>query len=209
MPGDQATFGLLILSQVILSMQLPFAIVPLIHFTSDPARMGSFRNSAWVRVLAWSTAIVIIGLNFRLAGMVIRDWLNSAGPWRPLVWMAVAPVAAILAALLLWVGVEPLITRWIHKFGHAPVVLPETAGAESAAAPVYKRILVPLDHTPLDRLAVSHAAAMARLYGAEFSCCTWRKASPAASTARKPRPRKPKPASSIWSASPNPCAARE
>jgi manganese transport protein len=64
--------------------------------------------------------------------------------------------------------VEPLITRWVHKFGHAPVVLPETAGAESAAAPIYKRILVPLDHTPLDRLAVSHAAAMARLYGAEL-----------------------------------------
>jgi len=166
--GDQATFGLLILSQVILSMQLPFAIVPLIHFTNDPARMGSFRNSAWVRVLAWATAIVIIGLNFRLAGMVVAGWLASAGPWRPLVWMAVIPLAIILSLLLLWVGVEPLITRWIHKFGHAPVVLPETAGAELAAAPVYKRILVPLDHTDLDRLAVSHAAAMARLYGAEL-----------------------------------------
>jgi len=166
--GDQATFGLLILSQVILSMQLPFAIVPLIHFTNDPARMGSFRNAAWVRVLAWATAIVIIGLNFRLAGMVVAGWLAAAGPWRPLVWMAVIPAAIVLGLLLLWVGVEPLITRWIHKFGHAPVVLPETAGAESAAAPVYKRILVPLDHTPLDRLAVSHAAAMARLYGAEL-----------------------------------------
>ena len=44
--GDQSTFGLLILSQVILSMQLPFAVIPLIHFTSDRARMGSFANSA-------------------------------------------------------------------------------------------------------------------------------------------------------------------
>jgi manganese transport protein len=43
--GDQSTFGLLILSQVILSMQLPFAVIPLIHFTSDRARMGSFANS--------------------------------------------------------------------------------------------------------------------------------------------------------------------
>ena len=48
------------------------------------------------------------------------------------------------------------------------MVLPETAGAEAAAAPIYHRILVPLDHTPLDRLAVSHAAAMAKLYGAEL-----------------------------------------
>src|ERR1035438_2810729 len=49
--GDKATLGLLLLSQAILSMQLPFAIVPLIHFTSDRARMGSFANAAWVRWL--------------------------------------------------------------------------------------------------------------------------------------------------------------
>jgi manganese transport protein len=166
--GDQATFGLLILSQVILSMQLPFAIIPLIHFTSDPAKMGSFRNAAWVRILAWITATVIIVLNVRLAGMEIAVWLDAAGRWRPLVWAAIVPVCLVLAALLLWVGVEPLITRWIHKFGRATVVLPETAGAESAAIPIYKRILVPLDHTPLDRLALSHGAAMARLYGAQL-----------------------------------------
>ena len=46
--------------------------------------------------------------------------------------------------------------------------LPETAGASAAEAPVYHRILVPLDHTDLDRLAVSHAAAMARLYNAQL-----------------------------------------
>ncbi len=44
--GDKATLGLLMLSQVILSMQLPFAVIPLIHFTSDRARMGSFANAA-------------------------------------------------------------------------------------------------------------------------------------------------------------------
>ena len=84
--GDQATFGLLILSQVILSMQLPFAIIPLIHFTSDPAKMGSFRNSAWVRILAWTTALIIIALNVRLAGMEMAGWLDASGRWRPLVW---------------------------------------------------------------------------------------------------------------------------
>jgi manganese transport protein len=48
------------------------------------------------------------------------------------------------------------------------VTLPETAGAASEATPAYQRILLPLDHTPLDRLAVAHAAAMARLYGAKI-----------------------------------------
>jgi len=166
--GDQSTFGLLILSQVILSMQLPFAIIPLIHFTSDRARMGSFANSLWVRVLAWSTAAVIVGLNLRLAWMAIADWLAAAGAWRTVVWLATIPTAAILLLLLLWVTMEPLISRWTRKFGRAPIVLPETAGAEAAAAPVYHRILVPLDHTHLDRLAVSHAAAMAKLHGAKL-----------------------------------------
>ena len=166
--GDQSTFGLLILSQVILSMQLPFAVIPLIHFTSDRARMGSFANSLWVRVLAWSTAAVIVGLNLRLAWMAIADWLAAAGAWRTVVWLATIPTAAVLLLLLLWVTMEPLISRWTRKFGRAPVVLPEIAGAEAAAAPVYHRILVPLDHTQLDRLAVSHAAAMAKLHGAEL-----------------------------------------
>jgi manganese transport protein len=166
--GDQSTFGLLILSQVILSMQLPFAIIPLIHFTSDRARMGSFGNAPWVRVLAWSTAAVIVGLNLRLAALTIADWLAAAGAWRTVVWLATIPTAAILLLLLLWVTMEPLISRWTRKFGRAPVVLPETAGAEAAAVPVYHRILVPLDHTHLDRLAVSHAAALARLHGAKL-----------------------------------------
>ena len=166
--GDQSTFGLLILSQVILSMQLPFAVIPLIHFTSDRARMGSFANSLWVRVLAWSTAAVIVGLNLRLAWMAIADWLAAAASWHTVVWLATIPTAAILLLLLLWVTMEPLISRWTRKFGRAPIVLPETAGAEAAAAPVYHRILVPLDHTHLDRLAVSHAAAMAKLHGAKL-----------------------------------------
>jgi manganese transport protein len=166
--GDQSTFGLLILSQVILSMQLPFAVIPLIHFTSDRARMGSFGNAPWVRVLAWFTAAVIVGLNLRLAWLTILDWLAEAGAWRTVVWLATIPTAAALLLLLLWVTMEPLISRWTRKFGRAPVVLPETAGAEAAAAPTYHRILVPLDHTHLDRLAVSHAAALARLHGAKL-----------------------------------------
>jgi manganese transport protein len=164
--GDQATYRLLILSQVVLSMQLPFAIVPLIHFTNDPRRMGKFSNPGWVRILAWATAAVIIGLNIRLAALTITDWLAEAGRWRTVVWLATVPMAAILFLLLLWVMFEPLIAHW-RRFGRAPVVLPETEGALERA-PIYRSILVPLDHTTLDRLAVNHAAAMARLYGAKL-----------------------------------------
>jgi manganese transport protein len=163
--GDKSTFGLLILSQVILSMQLPFAVIPLIHFTSDRSRMGSFSNKTWVLVLSWTTAAVIVGLNLRLAGMALMDWISGAGAWRPLVLLVTLPVAGLLLALLGWVAIEPAITH--RRLGSASVTLPELAGAEAEAAPVYQRILLTLDHTPLDRLAVSHTAAMARLHGAK------------------------------------------
>jgi manganese transport protein len=165
--GEQSTLQLLLLSQVILSMQLPFAIIPLIHFTSDRQRMGSFSNPGWVRLLAWSATAVIVGLNFWLAFLAISGWLEQAGAWRTLVWLVTIPVAAGLLLLLLWVTMEPRITRWTRKFGRAPVTLPETAGAE-AAVPVYCRILVPLDHSDLDPLAIGHAASMAKLHGAKL-----------------------------------------
>src|ERR1035438_3871293 len=119
-----------------------------------------------VRVLSWTTAAVIVGLNLRLAGMALVDWVSGAGAWRPLILLVTVPVAGLLLALLGWVAIEPAITSH-RRLGRAPVTLPEMAGAESEAAPVYQRILLTLDHTPLDRLAVSHTAAMARLHGAK------------------------------------------
>ena len=165
--GDKATYQLLILSQVILSMQLPFAVIPLIHFTSDRERMGTFANKVWVKLLAWLTAAIIIVLNVRLAGMAIGEWVAAAGAWKTVVWVTVVPISAAFVLLLLWVTMEPLMSGWTRKYGRAPISLPEPEGAE-VAAPVYHRILVPLDHTVLDRLAVSHAAAMGKLYGARI-----------------------------------------
>jgi manganese transport protein len=162
--GDSSVYRLLILSQVILSMQLPFAIIPLIHFTNDPLRMGSFANARWVRWLAWLTAAIIVGLNVRLAAMVLGEWLSGGGA---LLWIAIVPVTLALVLLLIWVTAEPLVRGWIRTRGRAAITLPDTAGAETAA-PVYKRILVPLDHTDLDRLAVGHAAAMAKQYDARI-----------------------------------------
>jgi manganese transport protein len=64
--GEGAEDKLLVLSQVVLSMQLPFAVIPLVLFTSERAKMGEFANKWWVNWLAWTTAIVIIALNIKL-----------------------------------------------------------------------------------------------------------------------------------------------
>ena len=61
--GEQGTNELLIFSQVILSLQLSFAVVPLVVFTNDKFKMGRFANPAWVRITAWVVAVIIIALN--------------------------------------------------------------------------------------------------------------------------------------------------
>jgi manganese transport protein len=64
--GDRGTGQLLILSQVVLSLQLSFAVIPLVMFTNDKLKMGPFANPLWVKVMAWSAAAVIAGLNIYL-----------------------------------------------------------------------------------------------------------------------------------------------
>lgn len=71
--GESATARLLILSQVILSLQLPFAVIPLIRFTSDKVKMGQFVNPVWVTRLAWLVALIIISLNGAMLFSVLRD----------------------------------------------------------------------------------------------------------------------------------------
>ncbi|MEH2015617.1 Nramp family divalent metal transporter [Nostoc sp.] len=61
--GEKSTSRLIVLSQVILSLQLPFAVIPLVIFTSNRRLMGEFVNPLWLKSLAWLVAIVIVGLN--------------------------------------------------------------------------------------------------------------------------------------------------
>ena len=61
--GEHGTAKLLIFSQVVLSMQLSFAVFPLVAFTSSRQKMGEFANAAWLKWLSWAVAFVIAGLN--------------------------------------------------------------------------------------------------------------------------------------------------
>ena len=64
--GDEGTGRLLVLSQVVLSMQLPFAVIPLVGFVSDRGLMGDLVVPAWLKLLAWAIGAVIVGLNLKL-----------------------------------------------------------------------------------------------------------------------------------------------
>jgi manganese transport protein len=90
--GETGTFKLLLLSQVILSMQLPFAVIPLIHFTNDKQRMGAFANRVWLKTLAWLAAALILALNVWLVILSTRDWLNDAASWRGRLELGMIPI---------------------------------------------------------------------------------------------------------------------
>jgi manganese transport protein len=155
--GASGTLKLMLLSQVVLSLQLPFAILPLLHFTSDPKRMGSFASGMTTRIGGWATALIVIGLNIWLAQQQIAQWATDAPRYATLISLAGFTIGAALLGLLLWIAVQPY---------RSPRTAPATLGveqrsAELISAPSYRRILVPLDHSPLDRIALGHAAALA------------------------------------------------
>src|SRR5205809_6441777 len=74
--GESGTAKLLVLSQVILSLQLSFAVFPLVMFTSDKLKMGEFVNPLWIKMLAWLIAVIIASLNAWLLVQTFRSWLS-------------------------------------------------------------------------------------------------------------------------------------
>jgi manganese transport protein len=74
--GDSGTAKLLVLSQVILSLQLSFAVFPLVAFTSDRTKMGDFTNPTWLKIAAYSVAFVIASLNAWLLLQTFAGWIS-------------------------------------------------------------------------------------------------------------------------------------
>ncbi len=151
--GEEKLGELLILSQVVLSLQLGFAIIPLIHFTSDAKEMKNFAIKNWVKILAWLSAIIIIGLNVKLVFEEMSSWISSSdGAWY--IYYLVLPIIAFFIFLLAYIISKPFINRVLRPlaFPHAgfnsfEINLPEQA----------KRILVPLDFTSFDSIAINQA----------------------------------------------------
>jgi manganese transport protein len=100
--GENGVLQLLVLSQVVLSLQLPFAIVPLIRFTSSTRIMGEFVSPTWLKRLACGAALMIIGLNAWLVMQALAP--SGAGAGR----FAIGLLAALCSALLCWVAFAPL-----------------------------------------------------------------------------------------------------
>jgi manganese transport protein len=117
----------LVLSQVILSLQLSFAVIPLIHFTSNRRNMGQFATPPWGQALAWCTAAIIVGLNGKLVLDQVGEWVDALsssgsriGPIPVYLLGALGLYGTVGAALLLlvWVTVKPFVRpspAWLPK----------------------------------------------------------------------------------------------
>ena len=165
--GDSGVGQLIILSQVVLSMNLPFAIIPLIHFTSDRARMGVFASPRWVKASAWTCTVAIVAANAWLIQQSIADWVSGAPAHATAIWLVSLAVVGMVAMLLGWITFEPALRRRAVRAGAASDLV-EPSQRVPLVPMEYKRILVPLDHTPLDREALAHAAALAKAQGARL-----------------------------------------
>ena len=160
--GDQGTYKLLILSQVILSLQLPFAIVPLVHFTSDKLKMGSFASKLWVKILAWLASGIIIGLNGKLVYDKIMEWIEGGAPL--LVSILTIGFAAAISSFLIYIILLPMIRG--EKSWKEEKLVGAMAIIEEIAMHRAKHIAAALGRDDGDAAIVGRALSMAKSDGA-------------------------------------------
>ena len=154
--GESATGKLLILSQVILSLQLGFAIVPLIHFVSDKHTMKEFTIKIYMKIIAWTIALIIVGLNARLVFSQIKEWIKITD--NPILLLFfVLPLVIGAAVLLLYITFRPL----FHKAIKTVAIKPHGGfhPLQTIEVKPYKRIAVALDFSEIDQHNISNALA--------------------------------------------------
>jgi manganese transport protein len=153
--GDDKVDDLLVFSQVILSLQLGFAVIPLIHFVSDKKSMGEFAIKTHTRILAWVVAAVLIFLNVQLVGEETISLFHSNAAWYwklLLVLFIIAFIGLFLAMTFL-----PLIKKRREKrkdIMHGSIVQLKNLSVQKS-----QLIAVSLDFTNSDEKLIAHAMA--------------------------------------------------
>jgi manganese transport protein len=155
---------------VVLSLQLSFAVIPLIHFTSNRRNMREFATPWWGQILAWTAAAIIMVLNGKLVLDQIGEWVSGTADWTarigpiPASWLIASGlygVAGAAAALLLWVTIKPLVRP-------SPAWLPQPSvklnWRETLRARPLSRIGVALEHSPADAEILNRALSLAQTH---------------------------------------------
>ncbi|MBY0477613.1 MAG: Nramp family divalent metal transporter [Chitinophagaceae bacterium] len=151
--GEEKVDDLLVFSQVILSLQLGFAVIPLIHFVSDKNTMGEFAIKTWVKIAAWLIAAILVFLNVRLVLQEVAVVYNAEGM---LFWKIMIPVIALgFLWLFLMMTLLPLIRKQLRKDSHK--MHSDIPALSNLTVPQMKHIAVALDFSENDEKLIAYA----------------------------------------------------
>ncbi|TMI80347.1 MAG: iron/manganese transporter [Bacteroidetes bacterium] len=154
--GEENIDSLLILSQVVLSLQLGFAIIPLIHFVSDKNDMGEFAIKPLTKILAWLVTAILVYLNIRMVAGQSIDYFSTSSNvfWK----MMIIIGGVIFVALLVIAFVYPLMSK---RHRDMPEVHAEASGLQKVAVPLFQKIAVALEFGEKDEKLLSYALGQA------------------------------------------------
>lgn len=153
--GENELGELLVLSQVVLSLQLGFAIIPLIHFVSDKVQMKEFVISNKVKFSAWLIAAIIVSLNIHL---VIDETSAVFQSDTNIIWKIILVVCMLFVGLLLvYVVLFPLMKKYTHK-----ITLPHGFAVDisSISHKSYNCIGIALDFSGTDKQMIEQATSL-------------------------------------------------
>ncbi|MES2332845.1 MAG: Nramp family divalent metal transporter [Bacteroidota bacterium] len=153
--GEEKVDDLLVFSQVILSLQLGFAVIPLIHFVSDKKTMGEFVIKTRTKIAAWLVAIILVFLNVKLVIEQTLKVFESDAMWY---WKVILVIGLILfISLFLIMTFLPLIKQKREK--QRAVLHGETAVLQNLDVKPTSRIAIALDFSKYDEKLIAHAIA--------------------------------------------------
>ena len=150
--GESNVDALLIFSQVILSLQLGFAIIPLIHFVSDKKTMGTFAIKNIIKTAAWLVAAVLIGLNLNMLLNAASPVFESTALW-PKLLIGAAGISFI--SLLVYIIVYPFLSK--SKKPISIQMHPTPVSIKEFTIPVFSKIAVALDFSENDEKLLAYA----------------------------------------------------
>ena len=156
--GEDEVDALLVMSQVVLSLQLGYAIIPLIQFVSDKKTMGNFVIKPWVKVAAWLIATVLVFLNLKMLLNEVDPLFAAKALWPKL---AIIAAGLFFGSILVYIIIHPYINKAKKQqqavFMHHPVKsIPEIV------PPTFKKIAIALDFSSDDHKLLSYAVGQGR-----------------------------------------------
>lgn len=154
--GEDHTDNLLVFSQVVLSLQLGFAIIPLIHFVSDKKQMGEFAVKGITVIAGWVSAAVIVGLNLNLVLSMFAEWVETSEN-KVLIILLVGPVILFFIGLLIYIIIRPITNR--RRFNQFASHKADLVLADNTAKPSYQKIAITIDFSTSDNATINAAVA--------------------------------------------------